>query len=254
MKTILATIMQKKRGYAKLPFFAFLADETLDPEQRLAFYPCMAHFIMSFGDLNKYVLRSEPAGDEYQQLVNDHSREDDHHWPWYIEDFKKLGFDRLCDGADWLNFLWGERTHVNRVLSYRLANLILNASSVQRLAIIEAIEETGNVLFSLTTRLAEQLEERTGVELRYLGHFHFSLENGHAVGADHRVLAQIEMDEETRQKTLEMVNEVFSLFEDWTGELLRFAEAELSHRPTMPQLMRPAASNFGGLTELELPM
>src|SRR5919112_1520787 len=176
MQAVLAAITERKQAFAKLPFFAFLQDESLEPEQRLSFYPCMAHWIMSFADLNKYFLRAEPAADEYQQRVNAFSREDDDHWLLYLEDFQKLGFDKLYTGTAWLNFLWGEETRANRMLSYRIANLIMNAGSVERLAIIEAMEEAADVFFPLTVQLAEQIQERTGTELRYLGHFHSALE------------------------------------------------------------------------------
>ncbi len=50
-------------------------------------------------------------------------------------------------------------------------------------AIIEAIEETGNVLFALTADLASRIEHDEHITLRYLGHFHFDLETGHAMNA-----------------------------------------------------------------------
>ena len=230
MREVLAAIMERKRAFARLPFFAFLQDESLSPEQRLAFYPCMAHWIMSFADLNKYFLRAESAADEYQQRVNAFSHEDDDHWQLYLEDFQKLGFDKLYTGTDWLNFLWGEETRANRMLSYRIASLIMHAGSVERLAIIEAMEEAAGVFFPLTVELAEQIQERTGVELRYLGHFHSALEAGHTGAGDHESLAQIELDEQTRRKTLASVDEVFALFADWAEEVLRYALAQLGDR------------------------
>jgi hypothetical protein len=239
MRTVLAAITERKKAFGRLPFFAFLADESLTAEQRLAFYPCMAHWIMSFADLNKYFLRVEPTADSCQQRVNAFTREDDDHWRLYLEDFQKLGFDRLNTGTDWLNFLWGDETRANRMLSYRIANLISGASSVQRLAIIEAMEEAANVFFPLTVQLAEQIRERTGIELRYLGHFHFNLEAEHTGAGDHESLARIELDEETERRALEMVNEVFDLFADWAEEVLRFAVAQLSDS-VMPALMPPS--------------
>ncbi|HEX8129593.1 MAG TPA: hypothetical protein VF527_10875 [Pyrinomonadaceae bacterium] len=233
MQAVLAAITERKQAFAKLPFFAFLQDESLEPEQRLSFYPCMAHWIMSFADLNKYFLRAEDCGDELQQRVNVYSHEDDDHWRLYVEDFRKLGFHQMFDGTDWLGFLWGEETRANRMLSYRIAHLIMGATSVQRLAIVEAMEEAANVFFPLTLRLAEQVEEQTGVELRYLGHFHFNLEAEHTGAGDHESLALIELDDATRQRTLEMVGEVFDLFADWADEVLRFAEIRVSNRPHM---------------------
>ena len=242
MEAVLAAIEEGKRAFAGMPFFAFLQDESLEPERRLAFYPCMAHWIMSFADLNKYFLRAEPAGDSFQEKVNTYSREDDDHWQLYLEDFRKLGFERMYEGTDWLRLLWGEETRANRMLSYRVSHLVANASGVQRLAIVEALEEAANVFFPLTLRLAEQLEERTGVELRYLGHFHFNLEAEHTGAGDHEALSRIELDEETRREAIRMVKEVFGLFEEWAREVLRFAVARLADAPAVPlKAMRAAA-------------
>ncbi len=60
MRAVLAAIEERKRAFARHPFFAFLRDEGLTPEERLAFYPCIAHRIMSFADLNKHFLRVHP--------------------------------------------------------------------------------------------------------------------------------------------------------------------------------------------------
>jgi len=248
MRAVLAAIEERKRAFARHPFFAFLQDESLTPEERLAFYPCIAHWIMSFADLNKHFLRVEGPADVHQEKVNRYTREDDDHWRLYVEDFRKLGFERFRTGTDWLSFLWGEETRANRMLSYRIAHLIMGATSVQRLALVESMEEAANVFFPLTVRLAEQFEARTGVELRYLGHFHSNLEAEHTGAGDHEALARIELDEETRRATLGMVSEVFGLFEEWAGEVLRFALAQLSSRPTVPTLN--AAPDSEHLTEL----
>lgn len=243
MEAVLAAIKERRQAFARLPFFAFLRDESLEPEQRLAFFPCMAHWCMSFADLNRYFLRSEPATDQYQQRVNIYSHEDDDHWRLYLEDFRQLGFEQLYAGTDWFRFLWGEETRANRMLSYRIAHLVLGASSIQRLAIIEAMEEAADVFFPLTVRLAEQVRARTGAELRYLGHFHMSLEAEHTGAGDHESLARIELDDETRRKTIGMVNEIFGLFEDWAEEVLRFALSRIGDRLAMPVSLQAAACN-----------
>jgi hypothetical protein len=56
MRAVMNAVFQAKRKYATLPFFEFLRDESLTARERLSFYPCMAPFILDFGDLNKYVL------------------------------------------------------------------------------------------------------------------------------------------------------------------------------------------------------
>lgn len=223
MKPVLQHIFRLKRDYAQLPFFEFLRDDRLSVRQRLAFVPCMASFIMSFGDLNRFVLRVEPSDDPHQQMINAHSYEDDHHWPWYLEDFVKLGHDTATTPAQVLRFVFSDECRHNRLLSHQLAHLIWGATPLVRLAVIEAIEETGNVLFALTAPLATQYTRATGVELRYLGEFHFKLESGHAMNNDHAELAAMNMDDAERADALDRCTRVFELFQEWVAELHGFA-------------------------------
>lgn len=225
MKTVLQHILRRKRDYARAPFFDFLRDESLTVGERLAFYPCMAPFILAFGDLNRYVLRDEPSDDPHQRIINAHTHEDDHHWPWYLEDFAKLGHDAPALPVETMRRLFSDASRCNRLLSHRLAHLIWGAPPVLRLAIIEAIEETGNVLFTLTSKLAVRHQRETGVELRYLGEFHFALESGHAMNSDHRELAAIELTDTQRDQAMRLSDRVFEEFTDWTHELLAYALA-----------------------------
>ncbi|AUX46433.1 hypothetical protein SOCE26_079390 [Sorangium cellulosum] len=231
MRQVLRHIFKKKQAYARLPLFERIRDERLDPLERLAFYPCMASFILSFGDLNRFVLREEHAADKYQEMVNVHTHEDDHHWPWYLEDLAKLGFDIEAPGSDWMNFLWGEETLQNRILMARLTALIKGTTGLERLVIIEAIEETGNVLFGAMLPVAEALEKRLGTQLRYCGPFHFERESGHTVDADHAALASIPLDAETTARYMALADEVFAMFEPWTHELLSYALAHPVNAP-----------------------
>jgi hypothetical protein len=234
MKHVLQHILRRKRAYAELPFFDHLRDDTLPARARLAFFPCMAPFIMSFGDLNRHMLRVEPTDDPYLAMINAHTYEDDHHWPWYLEDFVKLGHDRsLLTPTGTLRFMYSDETVQNRLLSHRLAHLIWNAEPVVRLAVVEAIEETGNVLFALTTKLAIQVQRETGTELRYCGEFHFNLESGHAMNNEHAELARITLDQARRTDALARADQVFAWFEDWTHELLAFA-GKAQARPALP--------------------
>ena len=229
MKPVLIHILLRKRAYAKLPFFDFLRDESIAPRGRLAFVPAMANFIMSFGDFNRHVLRDDTnADDPHQRMINDHSREDDHHWPWYLEDFAKLGFDAQLPSSEVMRFLWSPAFARNRMLSHRLAHLVWLASPAVRLAVIEAIEETGNVLFDLTAKVARQVEAEIGDELRYLGDFHFALESGHAMNNDHAELAAIELNDDERADAMRRVDAVYELFEGWVDELLAYARERIA--------------------------
>ena len=228
MRLVMKAIFATKKIYATLPLFDFMRDENLSPRDRLAFYPCMARFILDFGDLNKYVMRDETSSDPHQLLVNAHTYEDDHHWPWYLEDFAALGFDQAKPCSEMLASLYGDDTSVNRLLMTRLAHMLYDATPTEKLVIIEAIEETGNVLFALTAQLARRLEGELGIHLKYLGDFHFNLETGHAMnGADHRELAAIALSPAERERCLMLVEKVFRLFGEWTDELLAYAHRDL---------------------------
>ena len=102
---------------------------------------------------------------------------------------------------------------------------VIRASVVR---IIEAIEATGNVLFTEIELLSRELEARLGTRLRYCGEFHFSRESGHAVGAEQDALASEALGDQQCARCIALVDRVFELFASWTEELLAYA---LAHPP-----------------------
>jgi hypothetical protein len=228
MKSVMRELAQAKRHYSRLPLFEFLRTESIAPRDRLAFYPCMAPFILAFSDLNRFVLRVEDSSDPCQLLINEHTHEDDHHWPWYLEDFAKLGFDRTASVTHTLRTYMKDEAQQNRMLGLRLAQLLYDTTPKEKLVVVEAIEETGNVLFGLTAKIAARIQAEGGPELRYLGHaIH---------GTDHRVLEAIALTQVERVHCLDLAFRVFDMFSDWTSELLAYARNSLAHR-TVPQIM-----------------
>ena len=128
----------------------------------------------------------------------------------------------------------------NRMLGSRLAQLLYGTTPTEKLVIVEAIEETGNVLFGLTAKIAARIQAEGGPELRYLGQFHFSRETGHAMhGHDHRVLEAIPLTASERARCLDLAFRVFDMFSDWTAELLAYAKNSLAHR-TVPHVVHTA--------------
>ncbi len=117
MKEILKLIVEKQQVFAQLPLFKFLCDSNVDPRERLAFAPCFAPFVMGFGELNRAVFREE-SNDPIQLMINQHSREDDSHWIWFLEDLQKLSFDLSMNFSDALKFLWSDETYVSRHMIY----------------------------------------------------------------------------------------------------------------------------------------
>jgi len=198
---------------------------------------------MAFGDLNKYVFRyyNQPSSETQkrrQDVINNHTLEDDHHWKLFLEDVEKLGFNQKISFGSCLSFLWSEETQASRRLTYDLAQLSYAATDpLLRFIMIEAIEATGNVLFQLTSEVAEELVPQFG-ELRYFGKYHLMLETGHLVAkgddmcgcdveeeAEVFAHADLDAEDETFKKALLIVDTTFEIFKNWNDEMLVYAKA-----------------------------
>lgn len=241
MEAVLAHVRRNRRDYENLPLFDRLRNDRLPPLVRLEFMRGFAFFVMAFGDLNRYVLRVEPPADVHQARVNAHTREDDHHWPWFLEDVETLGWNDATTTTDALRMLWSERTCRSRLLMYELCAIVADADGVERLAVVEAIEETGNVLFALTTRVAGQVRAQTGRELRYLGAFHFALESGHLQNGEHAELVSIALGSDRRARCIALVDRVFRAFTAWTHEAARQIDVAAA-RPDAVQAVQAVRS------------
>ena len=102
--------------------------------------------------------------------------------------------------------------------------------------VVEAIEETGNVLFGLTSKIAARIQADGGPELRYLGQFHFAARPAtRCTGRPPRPRGH-PLTELERVRCLDLAFRVFDLFTDWTTELLAYAKNSLAHR-TVPHVV-----------------
>lgn len=227
MKEVLELIEQKKQEFAKLPFFEFLQDKSIDPRQRLVWLPSFAHIAMSFAELNKSILRQEPTNDPIQKIINQHTYEDDTHWIWFLGDIDKLGFNNKLNYIDTIKFLWGESTQKTRQLSYQLFSLCTSFKDpILRLIIIEAVEGTANVGLPLTAIVAQELEKITGKDYLYLNNNHFTVETSHEISTDntHLLIDNLQLTLEQKEKAFNIVNTVFLAFSECFNELMIYAQ------------------------------
>jgi len=241
MKEVLELIEQKKQEFAKLPFFEFLGDESIDPRQRLVWAPCFAHLVMSFGELNRRVLRKEPADTAIQQLINNHTYEDEIHWLWLLEDIEKLGFNHQLKFTDALRFLWGNETEKTRNLSHELLTLCTTYDNpVFRLVVIESVEATGNIGLTLIAEVAEQLQKTTQQEYLYFGSNHIRVETGHTMGTENveEIINNIHLTQEEKVLSFYLVEKVFTAFTDCINEQMVYA-----NNRSLSELFIPAYSN-----------
>lgn len=227
MMSIIRRVNERKRELARHPF---LANDEVDAEIRMSFAPCLAPFVMGFADVNILGLRDEHSGDHLQQLVNDHTHEDDHHWPMYLDDLRTLGLDDVQSLTGTLKTLWGNEQLRTRRLTYELFAMARAASPALRIALVEAIEATGFIAWRNFLKAAKAYTAGTGRQLRYFGPEHAELETGHAMGADDidHELRSIELSAEEREQAFQMVDDVFDLFDGMLTEQLEFANRRAS--------------------------
>ena len=230
MKEVLAFIHEKKQEFAQSPFIQYLQDTTIDPRQRLAWAPCFAPFAMNFKDINRRVLRKEPATSKVQEMINQHTYEDGRHWIWFLQDLKLLGFDYSLNYTDTLKFLWGEETKKTRQLAHDLyAICTFQDNPIMHLPVIETIEATGNVALYETANVADEIKQITNQHHPYFSKSHYDKESGHIQAHMEHIevenfLENIELTEEQRQKAFELVEIVFVDFSDSMHEMYIFAQ------------------------------
>jgi len=222
MKEILALINTKKQEFAQKPFIKFLQDKSIDPYKRLAWAPCAAPFIMGFGELNRNVLRQEPTNDPIQAIINKHTYEDDHHWLWFLEDIKKLGFDEFLPFSDALKFLWSNESKISRWVIHKLFHYALDSDTIQRLIIIEVLESMGNVVFLNAAHVAQEVQAMTGDKYIYFGPSHLAVETGRITGETgvEAIIENIQLTEEQRQAARDLVEKEYQLLVELINEFL----------------------------------
>lgn len=225
MRRILQHIEQRKTELARSPFISFLEDASVESRRRFGFAPCIAPFVMGFADLNKYVLREEASEDPVQQLINTHTREDDHHWGMFLRDLRTLELNVPMDFTGALEQLWGEHNKKARQLIYGLVALVSAERPVMRLVIVESIEAAGSVGFSRFSQVAREFEAQTGKRLSYFGEAHEQLETGHLTGSGNieETLAALELTPEQVERGRGLVDRTFALFHGMGEELLAYA-------------------------------
>ncbi|MGF1490557.1 MAG: hypothetical protein ACFBSE_25990, partial [Prochloraceae cyanobacterium] len=179
-------------------------------------------------ELNKDVFRQEPTTDPIQKIINKHTYEDDHHWVWLLEDIDKLGINKTVKFTDALRFLWSEETKRSRRVAYELYRYTFEASPIQKLVVIEAVEATGNAFLSVSSKLISELQSNNKEDYRYFGGGHLIVDTGHAYCSPKakKFIESIELTEQDLTKYFQLVEKVFNLMTEFTHELLAYAKAQ----------------------------
>lgn len=221
MRQVVRYIEGRGQDGRRNPFIRWLEDESVPVRDRLSLWLQGAGiFVFGFRDLHDMILpysESEAAVDDVKKAINAHAKEDSDHWGWYLNDLKALRLDHEMKFTDALDLLWGEKTYMQRLATYRLCQLVARAQDpVLRYCLIKAIETFGEIIFSTLARVSHRFEEETGIRLEYLGDIHAATESGGLQDDKCHVEARvfsIELDEPKRAVALEIARETCDVLE-----------------------------------------
>ncbi len=237
MKMVLEEIRLAKQQFARLPLFERMRSEALSPRRRLAFFPCLAPFVLAYSDLRSHVFRDEGRRDRGRHPADEHSRGDARpdavqdlvhahcgagsgEWACYLDDLASLGFDhRERAATEVLRQYASDSAQISRMLGPRLARLLFDARPIEKLLMLEAIGAARGVLFSLGAELASRLEREYSLKLRYFSQCLSADLHDRTV----RVLGASGLADHERAWCLVLVGHVFQLFTEWSNELLAHA-------------------------------
>lgn len=222
MEELLALIKEKQKVFAQAPFFDYLRDTRISPNDRMAFAPCFAYFVMSFGELCRNVLREEPTTDPIQALVNHHTYEDEDHWIWFLEDLKKLGYDESIKFTEAIRFLWSDETRVQREFVRWMFQEAALAKPIHRVILVEVMEITADVFLEVTEAIAAELHILDGRDCRYFGDTHLIVDSSHTMYTDESrsFIHNIQLTPEDREEALRIIEKGFDMFTLLMSDLL----------------------------------
>ena len=224
MKRMLEYIDKKNQEFGQRRIFTWLKDPNVKPEERLNFAPYMAHFVFSFMDINRFILRDiKNEADELQQLVNIHTNEDSHHWPWYLADLKRMKLDKQQSFTETLYFLWGDHGIKSRMITYEMAAIARRLNTKEKIILVEVIEKTGNIFLGCTAQTCQ--DAGIADNLLYYGANHLASETGHTMGTEdiEAKLFEIALSPAEERAGMQLIDTVFDLYHDFVDEMYEFA-------------------------------
>jgi hypothetical protein len=206
------------------------------------------------------VLRDDANPHPHQQLVNIHTEEDAHHWPWYLNDLAAMGLDKQMRFSEALRFVWSDATIASRMLTYKFCAIALNATPTEKLAIVETVEMTGNTFLHLAAEISAQVRDESAGRHVYYGPHHAGCESGHHMGTPdvENYLDTIELTPDDRERCCTLIDNIYGLYIAFTEEAYRFVTThslqDLRNDRTFCEQLDPPQPTFapagGGQGEL----
>jgi hypothetical protein len=230
MKEVLHKLETRTRDVARHPFYSWLESDHVPLGEKFVFAPVFVNFIMIFSDLNKWFMRYESPGSDHERAINRHTCEDETHSRLFLEDWKKLGFDRALGWSSGETIRWyyaaGETEIFRRYGMEIMRMCVLHDDPLVRFALMSAIEACGHVFFTVTSHVATALSAETGKEYRYFGPYHLKRETGHVLNGNHPFHG-VTLDGRRREQSFALIDRIFDMFLVENDHVLSYAEAML---------------------------
>jgi hypothetical protein len=208
---------EQRKQLEQHAFYDLISYDSIALKDKLLFAPVMAHFIMNFRDMNKWVIRFEKTDTVFKSVINGGTIEDETHSRLFLEDWRKLYIDDKLDwkASDILYWLFiSPEMECFRKYGIDFMKLCVDDEDnpILRYSHSESGEACGNIFFSKISPLADQVASHLGISLRYFGTFHLELENGH-VWKSEGVFENIVLSPDDYDRMVALSRRMFCIFE-----------------------------------------
>lgn len=218
MREIMKLRDQRQSEVAKHPFFEWFESPELPLEKKFDIMPVLVQFIMNFRDMNLWVIRfSEGAREDiFKSIINGSTTEDETHSRLFLEDWRKFHLDDRLNWAPsdvlWWLFL-SKDLEPFREFAAEFMRLCVDdgGDPLVRFAHSEAGEACGNVFFTASAPLAEQLGKERKLNYRYFGQFHLDLETGHVLESEKK-FQDAKLTQDQYDLSVSLMERMFKVF------------------------------------------
>lgn len=240
-REVIDVVVQKREAISQHNFFKYLADETIPVTKRMQFTPYWTYFAMTFADIADNWLRIRNPTTELEHRINAFADEDSFHYNLFLHDTEvALGYtlDRFGSYSAVVRHLWGDDSKTVRMLLYSWIAAIKNTDDpMVKFATIETIEAGLKDIFEVT--FIKVYNGKDGMkDLKYFGLTHVELEINHTQTSwfkegeePFRPLASYVISADTKQKCLEVVEEMFYWFHQTYDYMYNLCVADDSIEP-----------------------
>jgi hypothetical protein len=221
MKQVLKIIQERRKKHESNEYIVWLNEQAKNNPAIERVYEIaliVAHFHLSFTDVNRLAWYYPNPTDNYMKAINLHADEDGTHFRLFIQDLKTLGCDTRLKASDLLAFMWSPNNLASRNLTFTLYELGKKCQHPGiKFAMIESLEQHGNILFTAYFNLMKSITSNHQAYV-FFGEKHLLLEQGHLANQDineHELFNSMVLTPDEINEAIAAVHATWDAFEAW---------------------------------------